>query len=65
MQDSFVVGSDEDIESDYTQHSGDESTDFDEITLAEIKPNKRKSDETRAAKITKRRRIIEMSSDSD
>lgn len=65
MKDSFVVGSDEELDSDCTRLSSDESTDFDEITIAESRPNKRKSDESKCSKAKKRRRIIEMSSDSD
>ncbi|XP_055315691.1 uncharacterized protein LOC129575739 isoform X2 [Sitodiplosis mosellana] len=70
-EDSFVVGSDEDEEeeegneSDCTVISNDVSTDFDEITIAPIKSNKRKSDETKQSRAKKRLRIIEMSSDSD
>lgn len=58
------MGSDEDLESDCTEISDDQSTDLDEITIAEIRPNKRKSDDIKNG-VKKRRRIIEMSSDSD
>lgn len=73
VQDSFVVGSDEEDEdvdgedshSDCTVISNNVSTDLDEITIAPIRSNKRKSDEIKQSKVKKRLRIIEMSSDSD
>lgn len=66
FQDSFVVGSDEEVDSDCTEFSSEnELSDFDEITIAETRPNKRKLDEIKSAEVKKRRRIIEMSSDSD
>lgn len=55
----------EDSHSDCTVISNDVSTDLDEITIAPIRSNKRKSDEIRQSKVKKRLRIIEMSSDSD
>lgn len=62
------MGTDEEMESDSrsdcTEISNDQSTDLDEITIAEIRPNKRKSDDIKNGG-KKRRRIIEMSSDSD
>lgn len=68
FQDSFVVSSDDDEEeedSDCTEYSNDDASDLGEITIAPTRPNKRKSDETKASKSKKRRRIIELSSDSD
>lgn len=67
LQDSFVVGSsDEEVDSDCTEFvSENESSDFDEITIAGNRPSKRKLDEVKYSEVKKRRRIIEMSSDSD
>lgn len=61
-----MVGSDEEVDSDCTAYSsGNESSEFDEITIAETRPNKRKLDENKTAEVKKRRRIIQLSSDSD
>lgn len=60
------MGSDEDVDSDCTEFlSEDELSEFDEITIAKTRPNKRKLDEIKNSEVKKRRRIIEMSSDSD
>lgn len=60
------MGSDEEDDSDCTEYSSEnEVSEFDEITIAETRPNKRKLDEIKTSEAKKRRRIIEMSSDSD
>lgn len=65
LQDSFVVGSNEEVDTDCTEYSSEnESSEFDEITIAETRPNKRKLDD-KTAEGKKRRRIIVMSSDSE
>lgn len=61
-----MVGSDEEVDSDCTEFSSEsELSEFDEITIAETRPNKRKLNEFKSGDVKKRRRIIEMSSDSD
>lgn len=61
-----MVGSDEEVDSDCTEYSSEnELSEFDEITIAETRPNKRKLDDNKTGEVKKRRRIIEMSSDSD
>lgn len=60
-----MVGSDEEVDTDCTQYSSqDELSEFDEITIAETRSNKRKLDD-KTGEVKKRRRIIEMSSDSE
>lgn len=57
---------DGEVDSDCTEFvSENELSEFDEITLAEVRPSKRKLDEVKYTEVKKRRRIIEMSSDSD
>lgn len=61
-----MVGSDEEVDSDCTEYSSEnELSEFDEITIAGTRPNKRKLDDNKTGEVKKRRRIIEMSSDSD
>lgn len=59
------MSTDEDEDLDGTDDSEGDVTDFDEITIAPMRTNKRKSDETKSSKSKKRRRIIQASSDSD
>lgn len=65
------MGSDEEDEyeqatdSDCTEMCANDSTDLDDISIATTRSNKRKSDDIKQSNFKKRRRIIEMSSDSD
>lgn len=59
------MSTDEDDDQDDTDDSEGDLTDFDDIIIAPIITNKRKSNEIKSSKLKKRRRIIQASSDSD